>query len=68
MLEFFEDFDFISHDFYVFLLFPFLLDRFYGHELARELTARFVDVAVCALTDQGNDVIIFLLVLGHDQL
>ena len=66
MFEFFENFDFLSHGFDVFFLFSFFLYGLNGHELPCEFFSGLVHLAVCPLSDQGDDLIVLLFVLdGH---
>lgn len=68
MFKFLEDFYLITHDFDILLFLPFLFNRLYSHELTRELASGLVHMAICALPDQRDDMIIFLFVLGHRDI
>jgi hypothetical protein len=63
VFKFLEDFYLVPHDLDVLLLLPLLLDGLDSHELPRELATCLVDLPVGALPDQGEDVVVVLLVL-----
>ena len=68
MFEFFEDFDFLSHGFDVFFLFAFFLYGFDSHELTCKFLSGLVYLAVCSLSNQGDDLIVLLFVLDRHGL
>lgn len=68
MFKFLEDFYLITHDLDILLFLPFLFNRFYSDELTRELASSLVNMTICALPDQRDDMIIFLLVLSHRDI
>jgi hypothetical protein len=65
MLQLLQDFYLVAHNLDVLLLLALLLDGLDGHELPREFATGLVDVAVRALADEGDDVVVLLLVLAH---
>lgn len=65
MFELLEDLNLVTHDLDIFLLFALLFDGLDGDKLASELAPCLIHVSIRSLPDEGDDVVVLLLVLCH---